>query len=719
MATTTPSLHPAAGAVGAPGPGAAAPTASERTATRHAGLLLIALVAACAYAIFFHGAVDLPAETRLQTGLALVGMLGAAGWLTARTLRLAAAPTAWWGVGLLAGFALWCGLSLLWSVAPDRTWLEINRTLEYVLVVVLGIAVGATAARPLERVAVGFLVVVGVMALYSLGGKVLPGVSLPPFLDADQTAATQRLRAPLEYWNALALVCVFGIPLGIRVAVDASRRHATRLLALATVLLLAVVGGMTYSRGGIVALVTALVLMTVLGGSRLRGLAVVGLVGVTALPILKVAFTLPGLSENGAPLAQRIDDGYPLLAVIVVAGGFMLAAGWALLQIEPRVHWSDARSRLVWRGLAVAAAVAALGGILVLAVSDRGLTGSVDHAIESFTDTQQDRVYDPVRLISTNSGNRWVWWKEAAGAFSDRPAGGYGAGSFPVVHKRYRTAPLPVAQPHSVPLQFLAETGVFGALLALGGIGLLLFAAVSRLRAMAGGRERDLGVALFAGACAWVVHGVFDWDWDIPGVTVPVLLFLGVLCGTPGARRVLAPRRSVFGEPDPQDNGLRVAALVGCVLVLSLFLVSAILPAWSQNRTEAAQTTLTDEPTAAQLESAAAQAELAAKLDPIAVEPLFVAAAIAQGRDRLLDARRYLLEAADRQPDNPEVWYRLTGIALAVADRKGFQEAANKMLRLDPVNGSARAIASRAAGLLAPPEHSATATGTPLPAVQP
>jgi tetratricopeptide (TPR) repeat protein len=154
------------------------------------------------------------------------------------------------------------------------------------------------------------------------------------------------------------------------------------------------------------------------------------------------------------------------------------------------------------------------------------------------------------------------------------------------------------------------------------------------------------------------------------------------------------------------------------VLVLCAFIASAVLPAWSQNRTEAAQTSLSEEPTAAQRERAAAQVELAARLDPLAVEPLFVAAAIAQGRDRLLDARRYLLQAADRQPDNPDVWFRVAGIALALADRPGFQRAAQKMLELDPANGTARALASRAVGQLTPPERSAAATGTPLPSVQ-
>ena len=89
-------------------------------------------------------------------------------------------------------------------------------------------------------------------------------------------------------------------------------------------------------------------------------------------------------------------------------------------------------------------------------------------------------------------------------------------GSFPVTHLMYREVELDVLQPHNVPLQFLAETGIVGTALGMGALGFLLFAALARVRGMADGRERDLAVALFAAAVAWLVHGVVDFDWDIP-----------------------------------------------------------------------------------------------------------------------------------------------------------------------------------------------------------
>ena len=101
-----------------------------------------------------------------------------------------------------------------------------------------------------------------------------------------------------------------------------------------------------------------------------------------------------------------------------------------------------------------------------------------------------------------------MWWKEAAGAIRDRPLGGWGAGSFGVVHLLYRRDALSVRQPHSVPLQWLAETGAVGALLAIGAFGLLLVSAVLATRRRASGSERLLTAALTAGAVAYAVHAL-------------------------------------------------------------------------------------------------------------------------------------------------------------------------------------------------------------------
>ena len=83
---------------------------------------------------------------------------------------------------------------------------------------------------------------------------------------------------------------------------------------------------------------------------------------------------------------------------------------------------------------------------------------------------------------------------------------------------------------HSVPLEFLSETGLIGAVLALGGLALLVAAAI-RARARGPGRERGFAVALLAALLAASVHLWVDWDWEIPGV---MMFSPGVLGGWTG-----------------------------------------------------------------------------------------------------------------------------------------------------------------------------------------
>src|SRR3954469_9670439 len=193
--------------------------------TRRAGpLLLIALLAASAYAAFAQGATDPDTETRLQVAFAALLALGTAVWLWGAGLRVRATPLGWLGVLLLLGFAAWTGTTVLWSISPDSTWTELNRVLGYVLVLLLALSVGASWPRSLEAVAVGYLVVALLVALYALGGKIAPGIHVGGLIDLNHTFGTSRLRAPLEYWNALGLVCALAAPIALRIAADSQRK---------------------------------------------------------------------------------------------------------------------------------------------------------------------------------------------------------------------------------------------------------------------------------------------------------------------------------------------------------------------------------------------------------------------------------------------------------------------------------------------------------------
>lgn len=688
--------------------------------------LAVALLVTLTYAVFAHGATTAPAETRVQLVLALCALPALAAVVTGRPgLRTVGPPAARLGLVLLLGFAAWCGLTLLWSVTPDRTWIEINRNVAYALVAGLGLVVGARTPRAIERIATGWLLIALLVAFYGLGSKTIPGVNVPGLVNFDQTGTLARLRAPLDYWNALGLLLAMAIPVALRIAVDRSLTVLVRTAALLAAYVLAVDLGMTYSRGAVLAIVAALAVLTALGRNRLRTLIAAVVAAVAAAGPLALAFTRHGLSDSGVDLGTRIHDGRPLAALVVVAGAALAGVAVLLIRHEDRVAWTAARTRSLGRATVVAAAAVVLLGVMGATATRTGLPGTVHKAARTFTVPTQDKQLDPSRLATTTSGNRWVWWQEAAGAFSDRPAGGWGAGSFRATHLRYRTNTISVVQPHSVPLQLLAETGLIGFLLAYAGIGGLLWAAVGRLRTMPDGRERELGVALIAASVAWLAHGVYDWDWDIPGITLPPLLFLGVVAGgaVGGARRPTvfagAAPAVLFVDPE-RDSRLRPGALLGVaavVVALFAYATSAVLPAWSSTKSDAAQAEIGgDNVTPAELQDAAAKADLAARLDPLSIEPLLVSATIAQRRGRDLEARNDLLKAVRRQPDSSRAWFELGALALPLADRQGFVKATARALELDPHNPLLRTLAFRAISFATPPGESATATGTPLPA---
>lgn len=679
-------------------------------------MLIVGLLAAELYAAFAHGAVDVPDEARLQVLLGLLALGAALAWLTAGSLRLRASARAWWGLGGLLGFAAWSALSLVWSVAPAQTWVELNRALEYALAVALALAIGATDRRALERFTHGWLLVATAVALYALGGKVAPALHVNGLFDLDQTALLSRLRAPLDYWNALSLLVVLAVPIALIRAADAGRPPRRRLEALLALALLLTVAGLTYSRGGIVALLVVVVVLTFLGGRRLRPLAVFALAAVATAPALAYAFSAAPLTHDGVSLASRTGPGVVLALILVASLAALWFAGRRLIGYERGAVWGPARERAAWRAAGVSLAALLLAGVLAMAVSSRGVGGTISHQLDSFTAVKRDNVSDPNRLLSVNSGNRWVWWKEAAGAFSARPLHGWGAGSFPVTHLLYRKQPLPVLQPHDTLLQMLAEDGLVGTLLGFGALLALLAAALARTRRRGAAppaapeSDRMLAIACFAAGLAWLLHGFFDWDWDIPGVTIPALALLGVAAADPYLAR---------GYARPRRPAAATVALGAVTIALCAFVVSAVLPAWSQSKARGALAVAAATSDPARLARAAADADLAARLNPLATEPLVDAATIAAERGLDTQARRYLLEAANRAPYDATVWDRLAALALTVGDRVGGRRAALRALALDPVNVAVAGIAVDALSLATPPQDSPSATGTPLPAPAP
>ncbi|HEY1359520.1 MAG TPA: O-antigen ligase family protein [Thermoleophilaceae bacterium] len=651
-------------------------------------LLGAAVFVAAVYAAFANGAIGIPDETRLQVGVAGIAILTIAALLFGSSLRAAARAPAYAGLALLGAFAAWCAISLTWSIQPDQSWLEFNRAFSYMLVAGLGLVLGASLPQAPRRAAVGWLVIATVVALYALGGKALPWL-------IHSSGSISRLREPIGYWNGLAILLVMAVPAGLAAAADVARSERGRLVALLALVPLLVGTVLALSRGALLTLVAVLLLQFALAEDRgrLLPLAFVALVG--SIPALLVGLTLHDLTTDNISVHARTGDGLILLAAFVA--GLVAAAAIGRVTIR-------SRAKLAVPGGARMALAAALL-MCVVVVIGAALSGG------SASSQRPGRVNNPSRLLQANSSHRVDWWREAIDAWADRPVLGYGAGSFPRLHELYRKDPLvDVTNAHSLPLELLAETGLAGALLLLGGLALLALAAVRGVLA----RPDGYAIALLAAAAAFALHSLVDWDWDIPAVALPALAFLGLLA----ARSREQPQRTTAWRGRPSMSAGRRGYAVGlgaATLLLALAIGSALLPAIAKQRSDDAFfASLTGNH--AQLVKAAEDAESASRLDPFSVEPLLAGSAVAQ---KLGDYRRsgqLLHEAIARQPDNPDAWYELARLETAFDNVPAGYTAALTAFTLDRGDDNVRALLRF---LVVDDRLSATATGTPLPKKQP
>jgi hypothetical protein len=449
--------------------------------------------------------------------------------------------------------------------------------------------------------------------------------------------------------------------------------------------------GFTYSRGGVLALVAALAVLVAVSGVYLRCLAWLAVVVAAALPVLLVGLNSHPLTATGVPLSTRETAGAELLVVLAACLALMLVVGHRLIALRRRRGLSFAQRRRVARGLLGGGAAVIVAAILVVAISPRGLTGTVSHAWSRFTAPRTTSVTNPSRLLSADSENRWVWWKEAARAFGDRPIQGWGAGSFAIVHLRYRRDTLTVQQPHSLPLQLLSETGLIGAGLGLGSLALLLFAGVAAAR-RPDPHAAGATAALLAVGIAFCVHALYDWDWDIPAVTLPALIALGVLGGSapsPAARRRDAPPWA-----HGRLTGARLPAVAVAAICLAAFAASVTVPRIAA--TDAARALVeASTGTRAALDRALTDARRATHLDPLSDAGLRASATIALRRGDLGAARTALLAAVRREPSDVQAWQELAVTDVARGDRAEAAAAAQRVAAIDPrgvsrVSGPAR-----------------------------
>jgi hypothetical protein len=550
----------------------------------------------------------------------------------------------------VAGLVGMNALSIIWSIAPDLSWNYANRGFLYLALLALGLFAGSLVRTAPVHAAAALTVLVAAGVAWALAGKIAPGL----YADGGRIA---RLRAPVGYWNALALLLGMGMPLALWLASRVSLSR--RLRALGPVLLYALVVAtlLTYSRGGMAAAAIAVLVWLAISSTRARSVATLAVAVPPALVVAGWAFTRSGLVDDLQPYEARLRAGWQL-GVVFSLGCLVVAALY--LALAPRLETSlrPAVTGDWFRMAALAASLLILIGGVAAVVVERGSQG------------RSQVTQAPSRISSLDANNRLAWWTMSARSFRDNPIGGTGAGSFQLVNLRERQSSLTTTEPHNVPLQFLGETGIFGfAFVAVAAVAGVL-AVRESLRRLAE-PEHAAAAALAAGMAAFAVHSLADKDWDYVAVCAPFFVGLGIVVAS-GLQAGARSRR-------------RLWPALGAVLLAWAALYSLAAPYFAGRAVDRAYAAIG---TSAAME----QAKRAHSLNPLAVEPLFAGASANDVLGFQVPALGLLDEAVALQPENPEPWYRRADFEFSVIKTYGpaYRDVlrAYRLDRYDPDIGS-------------------------------
>lgn len=557
-------------------------------------------------------------------------------------------------VALFAAVAAFTAASIGWSVQPDNSWLEANRTLSYLAAFTGAVALARLLPGRWAALTGAIAAAATVLSAYALLVKVFPGS-----LDAQDTIG--RLNAPFQYWNATGLIAAVGVAPCLWAG---SRRESGRLLRALTVpalaILLAVVV-LSYSRSAVLAVIIGAGCWLAMVPTRLRGAFVLALGAAGGAVIAAWALGRQAFTHDQVSLATRTSDGHSFGVVLVVVLVLLTIAGFAATFGLDRTNLSATQRRRVGAVLLSIVALVPVAGVAGLAASHRGLTGEISHVWSTLTSTKAGVGDSPDRLVNV-ANSRPQYWHEGITVGTHALLTGVGALGYGTARARYTTDPHLVQHAHSYVIETFADFGLLGLGLNLALLVAWAVAAGRTVRAPRGPpaseptadhtAERAGLLTLLCVVIAFGVHSAIDWTWFVPGVAIPALVCAGWLAGR-------GPLAGPIGRAHQRRRVTRSPALV---LTGTAAAALAVLGAWaiwqplrSVNADAAGLAAIARGNTAA----AIADARTAASTDPLALEPLFELSALYSASGSPALARAELVKAVDLQPENAQSWQQL------------------------------------------------------------
>jgi hypothetical protein len=548
----------------------------------------------------------------------------------------------------LTGLWLWSWLSASWAESGDQALVTAGRWALYAaMLAALVLLVRSERDRwlPLICATLGIIAVAGYVVVRMLDG------------DVDVLFFGGRLRDPLGYVNGQAGYFLLGFWPCVAVA-EQGRSKVLAGLGAGCALVLASLLVLSQTRGVLPGTaVSGLVVLLLVPGRarRIFALTAIGL-GLVAIsgPLLDIYDNLPK-GQQADPELVKLAARRILMAAVVVA------VGWGLVQAllerasaerSPGAAWVERGARFVAAGIV---AIALLVG--VVAVGD-----PVDKVRQQYDDFVNLRVSDPgsTRFFS-GGGYRYDYWRVAWMEFKDAPLIGQGAGNYDDLYFVERRTTEDIRQPHSLPLQTLAELGLVGMLFLCLFVGAVLAGLWRQAwRAVEVPERRIVAVAAGGAFVAWLTHTSVDWLHNIPGVTAVALCAAAALIA-PWARR-------------------RGASMSTRIVVVVLVAVAAVAAADSVGRLAYAdkdridaRNSLNSDPV-----DSLRLANEALELNGRSVPALYVKSAAYARIGLYRDARQTLFDAVELEPRDHLTWALLGDLT---ARRGRYREARRYYLR--------------------------------------
>src|SRR4051794_10682264 len=584
---------------------------------------------------------------------------------------------------LFALLALLSAVSILWSIAPDLTWIETDRTFAYFAVFAAGIAIGRLAPNAYAVLLRATLAAVAVLTLYALASRIWPEQLAGP------TEIYARIAEPFGYWNAVGVTAALGVVPTLWLGARRSGHQPANALAYPLMGWLYLAMFLSYSRGSLIAAVLGVVTWFAFVPLRLRSLPVLLAPAVAVAPVLVWALSKDEFTKDGIPAAVRANVGPEFGLILIAVSMLLLAVGLAIgFQSRDWIPSFRIRRRAGVTAVAVALAIP-LMLFTSIAVSSRGLPGTVSDRWHELTSESAKTPGGPQRLIRASS-TRGRYWRQAARVFGDLPVTGTGAGTFGTARLRYRKDQLVAQHAHGFVPQTAADLGILGLLVVFGFAG-AWFISAARTTGLERHPTRREGApahwdadrvattALALAALVYAVQSAIDWTWFVPGPTVIAILLAGYVAGRgpapqpvglPAAVTAAAPSRnqSVTLPRLPRVQ-LRLpprphtARLVPALLVLAVALCTA-WAVYQPQRANGANDQALDLLAQNKLAAAQEKADHAHSVNPAALTPLWTKAAIDVAQKKLPAAEVQFQRAVLDQPSNPEAWTRLAEFEL-------------------------------------------------------